>query len=136
MVHLRRRFANSLALIDKTGLSEEKIRQLPEARTLIPIGKIYDADEALKNLSAEERRIQRETIVRPLVEEYYAFTEGIDCKDSLISNRLKDALNYSRNQKEYLCRFLEDGNIPIDDRATVNTDLGAGIVIPTRHLKN
>ena len=54
----------------------------------------------------------------PLVEEYYAFTEGIDCKDPLISNRLKDALNYSRNQKEYLCRFLEDGNIPIDDGAT------------------
>lgn len=118
MMHLRRRFANSLALIDKTGLSEEKIRQLPEAQALILIGKIYDADEALKNLSAEERRIQRETTVRPLVEEYYAFTEGIDCKDPLISNRLKDALNYSRNQKEYLCRFLEDGNIPIDDGAT------------------
>ncbi|NDO69734.1 transposase, partial [Schaedlerella arabinosiphila] len=61
MMHLRRRFANSLALIDKTGLSEEKIRQLPEAQALILIGKIYDADEALKNLSAEERRIQRET---------------------------------------------------------------------------
>lgn len=118
MMHLRRRFANSLALIDKAGLSEEEILQLPEAQALLLIGKIYDADEALKNLSSEERRIRRETIVRPLVEEYYAFTEDIDSKDPLISNRLKDALNYSQNQKEYLCRFLEDGNIPIDDGAT------------------
>lgn len=118
MMHLRRRFANSLALIDKTGLSEEEILQFPETQALLLIGKIYDADEALKNLSAEERRIRRETIVRPLVEEYYAFTESIDSNDPLISNRLKDALNYSKNQKEYLCRFLEDGNIPIDDGAT------------------
>lgn len=101
-MHLRRRFANSLALIDKDGLSEDEIRQLPEVQALILIGKIYDADEALKNLSAEERRIRRETTVRPLVEEYYAFTESIDSKNPLISNRLKDALNYSQNQKEYL----------------------------------
>jgi len=118
MMHLRRRFADSLALIDKAGLSEDEIGQLPEAQALVLIGKIYDADEALKNLSAEERRIRRETAVRPLVEEYYAFTESIDSKDPLVSNRLKDALNYSQNQKEYLCRFLEDGNIPIDDGAT------------------
>ncbi len=118
MMHLRRRYADSLALIDKTGLSEEEIRQLPETQALLLIGKIYDADEALKNLSAEERGIQRETVVRPLVEEYYAFTESIDMEDPLLGNRLKDALNYSHNQKEYLCRFLEDGNIPIDDGAT------------------
>ena len=45
-------------------------------------------------------------------------TENIKSKDPLTSNRLKDALNYTQNQKNYLCRFLKDGNIPIDDGAT------------------
>jgi hypothetical protein len=28
---------------------------------------------------------------------------------------MKDAIMYTRNQKKYLCRFLEDGNIPLDN---------------------
>ena len=28
---------------------------------------------------------------------------------------MKDAVMYTRNQKKYLCRFLEDGNIPLDN---------------------
>lgn len=31
---------------------------------------------------------------------------------------MRDAIHYAQNQKEYLCRFLDDGNIPIDDGAT------------------
>ena len=34
-----------------------------------------------------------------------------------ISARMKDAIQYSLNQKEYLCRFLTDGNLPLDNGA-------------------
>jgi hypothetical protein len=118
MMHMRRRYAKSLALIDKSKASEAEILELPETKALVLIGKIYDADEALKSLSAEERLAQRKAIVRPLIDEYFEFVDGIDTSNPLVSGTLKDAVNYSKNQKEYLSRFLTDGNIPIDNGAT------------------
>lgn len=117
MMHMRRRYAQSLALIDKSKMTDAKIQALPETRALMLIGKIYDADEALKSLSAEERLAKRKAVVSPLVDEYFEFVDGIDTSDPFIGNRLKDAVKYSRNQKEYLCRFLTDGNIPVDNGA-------------------
>lgn len=78
------------------------------------IGKIYDADEKLKYIGATERKQARIIKVKPLVDEFYEFIEGLE-QSPLMSNRLKDAIGYALNQKEYLCRFLEDGYIPIDD---------------------
>lgn len=118
MMHMRRRYAQSLALIDKSKMSDAEMRDLPETRALALVGRIYDADEALKSLSAEERLAQRKAIVSPLVDEYFEFVDGIDTSEPFISNRLRDAVNYSKNQKEYLCRFLTDGNIPVDNGAT------------------
>jgi hypothetical protein len=99
-------------------MSEAEILNLLEIRALKLISSIYDADEALKSLSAEERLEKRKTVVSPLVEEYFEFVEGIDTTDPLLSNRLLDAINYSKNQKEFLLMFLKDGNIPIDNGAS------------------
>jgi len=118
MMHMRRRYAKSLALIDKSKVSDLEIQELPETKALLLIGKIYDADEALKTLSPEERLEKRKLIVAPLVDKYFEFVDSIDLADPCISARLKDAVNYSNNQKEYLSRFLTDGNIPIDNGAT------------------
>ena len=118
MMHMRRRYTQSLALIDKSKMSGSEIQALPETRALTLIGKIYDADEALKTLTAEKRLEKRKTDVSPLVDEYFKFVDSIDTSDPYISNRLKDAVNYSKNQKEYLVRFLTDGNIPIDNGAS------------------
>lgn len=115
MMHMRRRYADSLALIDISNLSDEQLEELPEVKALRLIAEIYAADEALKTLSCEERAVLRQSTVRPLVEKYYEYIEGIDLSDSQIRNRLKDAVSYSINQKEHLCRFLDDGNIPIDN---------------------
>ena len=118
MMHLRRRYTQSLALIDKTKITDAQILELPETKALVMIGKIYDADEALKSLPAKERLEQRIAVVRPLVDEYYEFVDGFDTSSPFIGSHFKDALNYSKNQKEFLSRFLTDGNIPIDNGAT------------------
>ncbi len=115
MMHMRRRFVESLSLIDKSKLDDDAVSQLPEAKALALIGEIYNADEPLKSLSAEDRRIRREEEVRPLVQDYFQYIESLDTDDPLMAERLKDAVNYSKNQKEYLCRFLEDGHIPCDN---------------------
>lgn len=79
---------------------------------------MHDADEKLKLLTADERREQRNLAVRPLVEDFYSYIDSLDTNEPGTSSRLKDAVTYAQNQKTYLCRFLEDGNIPIDDGAT------------------
>jgi len=118
MMHLRRRFVKSLSLIDAKGLDYGIVEALPETKVLKLIGKIYDEDEPLKTLSADERKELREQRVRPLINELYEYLDSLDVTDPLISDRMRDAIQYARNQKKYICRFLDDGNIPIDDGAT------------------
>jgi len=118
MMHLRRRFVKSLSLIDTKGLDYDTVDALPETKVLKLIGRIYDEDEPLKTLSADERKELREQRVRPLINELYEYLDSLDVTDPLISDQMRDAIQYARNQKKYLCRFLDDGNIPIDDGAT------------------
>lgn len=118
MMHLRRRFVKSLSLINTKSLDQDAIEALPETKVLKLIGRIYDEDEPLKTLSAEKRKEMREQRVRPIIDELYDYLDGIDVTDPLISDQLRDAIHYARNQKEYICRFLDNGNIPIDDGAT------------------
>jgi transposase len=118
MMHLRRRFVKSLSLINTKRLDYDTVEALPETKVLKLIGRIYDEDEPLKALSAEERKEMREQRVRPLINELYEYIDSFDVTDPLISDRLRDAIQYARNQKKYIYKFLNDGNIPIDGGAT------------------
>jgi len=118
MMHLRRRFVKSLSLIDTKGLDYDTVEALPETKVLKLIGRIYNEDEPLKTLSAEKRKEMREQRVRPLINELYEYLDSFDVTDPLISDQMRDAIQYARNQKKYICRFLNNGNVPIDDGAT------------------
>ena len=118
LMHIRRRYVQSLSLVDKSKMSDAEILELSETKALMLINRIYDADEALKSLSEEKRLAKRKEVVSPLVDEFFEFVDGIDTSDPLISNRLLDAVNYSKNQKDFLSVFLKDGNVPIDNGAS------------------
>jgi len=115
MMHLRRRFAKALSIVSTKGIDPDIIEGLYETRALRLIGKIYDEDEPLKALPPGERKAMREKKVRPLLNEFYEYIDGLDMTDPLTSGLMRDAINYSLNQKEYIYRFLDDGNIPIDN---------------------
>lgn len=115
MMHLRRRYAESLALMDTKDLPEEKLNELIEVKALKLIGEIYDADEALKTLNPEDRMKMRDKNVRPLIKAFYDYIESLNINEPDITSRCKDAISYSLNQKEYIVRFLEDGHIPVDN---------------------
>lgn len=117
MMHMRRRYAQALALIDTRSMPEEKTGLLPEVKALEIISRIYKEEGRLKGLDPESRRLEREKFIAPLVDEYYTYIQGLDLSAPLVSGKLKDAVEYSINQKEYLCRFLHDGSIPIDNGA-------------------
>lgn len=86
-------------------------------KALAQIGHIYKAEEALKELSSEERKIRRQNEVFPLVEAYFAWIHEQD--PVLVSNeKTRDGIRYSMNQEKYLRVFLTDGDVPIDNSAT------------------
>ena len=76
---------------------------------------IYREENKLKGMGASERLRWRQTAVREKVDAYFSFLETIQLGDPSISEKMKDAVNYSLNQKKYLCRFLKSGDVPIDN---------------------
>ena len=115
LMHVRRRYAEALEIIRLNKLKKEQIDALPEKQALVLIGKIYNIEGELKSLSAEERLSRRQAEVKPIVDEFYQFIESLDISDPAMSDKMKDAVSYSLNQKEMVCRFLEDGRIPCDN---------------------
>ena len=116
-MHMRRKFADALLLVDRRNLSADEIQMLPESRALELAVTVYLADNALKPLTAAERLERRKSVVRPLMDTLYAYIEGLDTDAPLMGAKLKEAAGYSKKQKERLYRFLDDANIPIDNSA-------------------
>lgn len=116
-MHVRRRFADALNLISLKSLSEEERQELPENKAIALIGEIYSADEPLKEVSIQERTERRNTEVRPKAEDFFSYIHTLDPQNPAYSEKMKDAISYACNQEVYLKRFLEDGNIPIDNGA-------------------
>ena len=114
-MHCRRRFVEALLILNLKGLADEQIRNLPETRAILLIREIYLAEGQLKDLSPEERLERRKTEVLPKVNAFFEFVSGIDLNNPLLSEKMKDAIQYALNQEMYLRRFLTDGSIPIDN---------------------
>ena len=73
-------------------------------------------EQQLEGLLDAERREQRQLRSKPIVEEYYAWLETIFRP----SGKLKKAVTYSLNQREYLCAFLDYGEIEISNNQVEN----------------
>ena len=113
--HARRDYADALKALK--GDAKELAHDTVAYKALVQIAAIYKAEEALKDLTAEERYSRRQREVKPLVEAYFAWVHEQD-PATILSQKTRDGLNYSINQEKYLKVFLEDGNIPIDNSAT------------------
>ena len=86
------------------------------AKGLEYCSKIFEIEEELESLSDAERQKQRWLRSRPIVQEYYAWLETIFKP----MGKLRDAVNYSMNQKEYLCTFLTHGEIEVSNNQVEN----------------
>ena len=115
--HARRHFANAIKAMGKGNA--EAVKASVAYKALIRIGAIYDLEGALKELTPEERLKERQSSIRPLVEEYFAWIKEV-FRQGLVLPKSETAkgLAYSINQEEYLKVFLTDGEVPIDDSAS------------------
>ena len=116
-MHARRRLVESLRLRKVEGMSKEAIDMLPEVRALRLIGEIYQEDQKYMGMTAEERLAGRKDTVAKKVQAYFDFLLSFDPDDPALPERMRDAIRYSLNQREYLERFLSSGTIPIDNGA-------------------
>ena len=117
LAHARRHFANAIKAMGRGNA--EAVKASVAYKALIRIGAIYDLEGTLKNLSPQERLKERQTSIKPLVEEYFAWIKDI-FRQGLVLPKSETAkgLAYSINQEEYLKVFLTDGEVPIDDSSS------------------
>ncbi len=77
---------------------------------------IYNEEGKLSDLPARERLELRRRIIKPMVEAYFAWAK--QKLDSVLpKSKTWNGLSYSINQEIYLKRFLDDGEVPIDNNA-------------------
>lgn len=106
--HVRRKFVDSIPL-------DAQKREIPgsagaEARKRI--GKLFDVEARIQDLSYEEKKRVRQEESRPILESFWTWVEETLAAPSA-NEELTKALKYAQNQKEGLERFLEDGRLEL-----------------------
>ena len=109
-VHCRRRFDEALKLIPKSYQKESNAFLLMKQ-----IQAIYREEGKLNDLSSDERLKQRQAVIKPLVDAFFAYLNTINVSKK---DKFGDAVGYARNQEKYLRVFLTDGDVPIDNNAS------------------
>lgn len=108
-VHARRPFVE---FIKSVGQDASKGSIAQEAYSLIT--EIMHIDNTFDDLSATERKKQRQLVLSEKVDAYFAWAKQ---KYSQVTHNstIGKALAYSINQEDYLRVLLSDGNVPMDN---------------------
>ena len=111
-VHCRRKFHEALEVMPKE-LRKQSVLHL----IMNQIQAIYREEGKLTGLSTEERLTQRQLVVKPLVDAFFAYLKQ-NAERVPKSGKTKEAFTYALNQERYLRVFLEDGDVPMDNNAS------------------
>ena len=86
------------------------------AKGLEYCSRLFEVEQKLEDLTDAERRKQRQLLSKPIVDAYYAWLDTIFKP----AGKLKTAITYSLNQREFLCAFLDHGEIEISNNQVEN----------------
>ena len=111
-VHARRKFDEALTVIPKAHQNKSNAFLV-----IKQIQAIYREEGKLNKLSSEERLMQRQLVIKPLVDVLFACLKKME-PTVPTSGQLRKAYTYILNQEKYLRVFLEDGEVPIDNNAS------------------
>lgn len=104
--HARRKFWD--AAVCKHPLGTEGLRR---------IALLFEADAKLSALSPAQRKVMRDTHVRPLVDRFFAWAKGEHARPR--PRGLESAaLGYVIRQESALRKFLEDGRLKMDNNSS------------------
>ena len=108
-IHARRPYAE---FIKSVGLQAAKGSIAQEAYDMIT--EIMHMDNGYDDLSPRDRKMQRQLHLKEKVDDYFAWVK-VKYDQVTRNSSIGKALAYSINQEEYLRKFLDDGNIPMDN---------------------
>ena len=111
-VHARRKFDEALDVLPK-----EERKKSNAFLIMSQIQEIYREEGKLKDLSSEERLVQRQLVIKPLVDALFVYLKQHEPTVPK-SGQLRKAYTYILNQEVYLKVFLEDGDVPMDNNAS------------------
>lgn len=120
--HVRRKFVDALPN-DKALLpTSAAAKGVEYCNELFLLERSYsgldeEGNRIAEPMTAEERYTARQAQSKPVLDEFFAWL------DTVIPNggsNLARAVQYARNEKKYLYRFLESGDIPIDNNRAEN----------------
>ena len=113
MAHARRKFDEALKALPKAS-RRNKMGMVQTA--LRKITRLYAIEKQIKDLTAEQRYLIRLEKSKPILDDLKQWCEKSvtrTSKDSVLGK----AIRYTLNQWAYLIRYLEDGNLQIDNNA-------------------
>ena len=111
-VHARRKFDDAQNVVPK-----EQRKKSNAYLVMKQIQAIYREEGKLKDLPPEERLMQRQLVIRPLVDALFVYLKKME-PTVPSGGELRKAYTYILNQEKYLRVFLEDGEVPIDNNAS------------------
>ena len=111
-VHARRKFDEALEVLPK-----EQRKKSNAFLVMSQIQAIYREEGKLKDLASEERLVQRQLVIRPLVDALFVYLKQQEPTVPK-SGQLRKAYTYILNQESYLRVFLDDGDVPMDNNAS------------------
>lgn len=113
-VHLNRHFKDALKGLGKPGQKTAAGSIAQEAADRI--GKIFDLDNQLDEMTSEKRLQIRKEKLKPLVDEFFAWLRE-HRGDVTLKSLTGKAITYALNQEAYLRVFLSDGDVPMENNA-------------------
>ena len=120
--HVRRKFVDALPA-DKELLSTSAAAKGVEyCNQLFLLERKYNGEDEKGNriaepLTAEQRYPERQKHSKAVLDEFFAWAEGLTVSGG---TKLAKAVSYAKSEKKYLYRFLESGEIPIDNNRAEN----------------
>ena len=110
-VHAKRKFSE----INKAFGHGSK-REAISHEAVDRISMMFMLDKELNDLSKSERKSKRQSVLKPLVDDFFVWTKDVYSKTANKS-ALGEALRYCINQEQYLRVFLTNGDVPMDNNA-------------------
>lgn len=108
LVHILRKFKDALKGVKNPP------RDSAAARAIAMIDLMFAVDNEFEKLPAEERKAAREEKLRPLMDGFTAWLDGI-APQVEEGTLLHKAVVYAQNQFPYLYNALSDGDLPIEN---------------------
>lgn len=114
-VHARRFFADAIKSLKKD--QQKAAAKTVAGQALIQIARMYEIENKLADLPADERLRERKKHIEPLVDVFFVWVKEM-LRTTLPEGETVKGLNYCINQEKRLRVFLTNGDVPMDNSAS------------------